>query len=132
LCLTTARPASAAEPTRSHPATRPLPAPRAQPLARGPTLFVGAARGQDSNAGTAEAPWTTLAHALRRLKPGDTLYLRGGTYHEKACLRRSGTAEAPIAIASYPGELATIDGGLREFLDSPATAWEPFRGGAEG
>jgi hypothetical protein len=93
---------------------------------------VDAARGDDGGPGTAQAPWKTLAHALRRLKPGDTLYLRGGTYHEKVFLSRSGTAEAPITIAAHPGELAVIDGGQREFLDSPATAWEPFAGGAEG
>jgi hypothetical protein len=111
---------------------RPLPVATNRALAGGPKLFVDPVRGQDSNAGTAEAPWQTLAHALRRLKPGDTLYLRGGTYYEKVFLSRSGTAERPITIASYPGELAIIDGGLREFLDNPATAWEPFPRGAEG
>jgi hypothetical protein len=111
---------------------RPLPAAADRPRAAGPTLFVDAARGSDSNAGTAQAPWKTLAQALRRLKPGDTLYLRGGVYHEKVFLSRSGTAEAPITIASHPGELAVIDGGLREFLDSPATAWEPLKDGAAG
>lgn len=124
---------AAATPTyRSHQAMRPLPVALERPLASGAKLFVDAARGNDGNAGTAQAPWKTLAHALRRLKPGDTLYLRGGTYHEKVFLSRSGTAEAPITIASHPGELAIIDGGLREFLDSPATSWEPFPGGAEG
>jgi hypothetical protein len=117
---------------RSHPPMRPLPVATKRPLAEGPKLFVDATRGDDRGAGTAEAPWRTLAHALRRLKPGDTLYLRGGTYFEKAFLSRSGTAEAPITIASYPGELAVIDGGLREFFESPADAWEPLSGGAAG
>src|SRR5262249_15619259 len=117
---------------RSHAPMRPLPAAQDRALSDGPRLFVDAARGDDGNAGTARAPWKTLAHALRRLKPGDTLYLRGGTYHEKVVLSRSGTAKAPITVASYPGELAVIDGGLREFLDNPATSWEPFQGGAEG
>ncbi len=123
------------EPTRafrSHPPIRPLPTAMDRPLAAGPKLFVDAARGDDANDGTAKAPWKSLAHALRRLKPGDTLYLRGGIYHEKAFLSRSGTAEAPITIASHPGELAIIDGGLPEFLNSPATSWEPFKGGADG
>jgi hypothetical protein len=111
---------------------RPLPAAWGGPLAGGPKLYVDAARGDDRNAGTAATPWKTLAHALRQLKPGDTLYLRGGTYYEKVALTRSGTAEAPITIAAYPGELAIIDGGLREFQESPATAWEPFPGGADG
>lgn len=111
---------------------RPLPAPLSGPLVSGPKRYVDAARGDDGAAGSAAAPWKTLNHALRRLKPGDTLYLRGGTYHEKVFLSRSGTAEAPITLASHPGEVAVIDGGLREFLESPGTAWEPFVGGAEG
>src|SRR5947209_7791327 len=78
--------AGAESSSRSHPAMRPLPAASDRPLSTGPKLFVDDARGQDGNAGTAQAPWKTLAHALRRLKPGDTLYLRGGTYHEKVFL----------------------------------------------
>jgi uncharacterized protein DUF1565 len=124
--------AAAATPSyRTHPPMRPLPAASNLPLSGGPKLFVDPGRGDDGGAGTAQAPWKTLTHALRRLKPGDTLYLRGGTYHERISFSRSGTAEAPITIASHPGELAVIDGGLREFLESPSTAWEPFPGGAE-
>ena len=117
---------------RSHPPMRPFPQALTTPLASGPKLFVDAARGNDVDAGAERSPWKTLGHALRRLKPGDTLYLRAGNYHEQVSLTRSGTAEAPITIASYPGELAVLDGGLREFLDSPATSWQPLAGGADG
>src|SRR6185437_9554331 len=79
-----------------------------------------------------DAPWKTLAHALRRLKPGDTLYMRGGTFYDKVALSQSGAEDRPITIAAYPGELAIIDGGLREFVEAPATSWEPLAGGAEG
>lgn len=111
---------------------RPLPAPLNAPLAAGAKWFVDAKHGNDSHAGNDTAPWKTLAHALHQLKPGDTLYLRGGVYYESVSLARSGTEAAPIIIASYPGELAVIDGGLREFAESPATSWEPLNGGAEG
>jgi hypothetical protein len=111
---------------------RPLPQPVKAPLAAGPKFFVDAACGTDANAGSQAAPWKSLAYATRQLNPGDTLYLRGGTYYEKLALTRSGTTNAPITIASFPGELAVIDGGLREFHDSPATSWEPLAGGAEG
>ena len=117
---------------RSHPPMRPLPQSVKAPLTSGPKLFVDAARGNDANAGSERAPWKSLAHATRQLKPGDTLYLRGGTYYEKISLTRSGTTNAPITIASFPGELAVMDGGLREFHDSPATSWEPVAGGVEG
>lgn len=122
----------AAAEVRTHPPMRPLPLPVKKELASGPKVFVDAARGDDSAAGTEAAPWKTLAQALRKLKAGDTLYLRGGTYYEQPVLSRSGTAEAPIVIASYPGELAVIDGGLREFYENPAASWEPFEGGAAG
>ncbi|TXT33321.1 MAG: hypothetical protein FD138_1911 [Planctomycetota bacterium] len=66
-----------------------------------------------------------------RLRPGDTLCLRGGTYFESATIASLGTAEKPITIRGYPGELAILDAGLREFSDAPATAWEPVLGHAE-
>lgn len=36
--------------------------------------------GSDSNPGAASAPWRTFSFALAKLKPGDTLLLRDGTY----------------------------------------------------
>ena len=123
------RPAGA---VRTHPAQRPLPTASQRPLSDGPRRFVDAERGDDNQTGAADAPWKTLAHALRRLTPGDTLYLRGGVYHEHLVLQRSGTEQAPITIRSYPGELAIIDGGLREFREHPQTSWEPFADGAAG
>jgi Protein of unknown function (DUF1565) len=116
---------------KTHAPRRPLPVPVSKPLAAGPKLFV-ATTGNDANDGSEAKPWRTVQHALKRLKPGDTLYLRGGVYHEKVFLTRSGTPEAPIVIASHPGELAVLDGGHAEFLESPATSWEPFAGGAAG
>ena len=117
---------------RSHPPMRPLPAARQAPLAASEKRFVDAARGDDAAAGTEQAPWKTLRHALRQLAVGTTLYLRGGTYYERVSLTRSGTAEDPIEIASYPGELAVIDGGLREFAEDQGGSWQPLEGGAEG
>ena len=116
----------------SHPPMRPLPTASKPALAKGPSFFVDAANGDDRNDGSQAKPWRSIQHGANRLKPGETLYLRGGVYYEKVRLTRSGTAEAPAVIASYPGELAVIDGGLREFFDHPETSWQPFQGGAEG
>ncbi|MSQ94203.1 MAG: hypothetical protein EXR98_06565 [Gemmataceae bacterium] len=116
----------------SHAPMRPLPTAAKRAPEKGPTFFVDAVKGDDKADGSEAKPWKTIQHGVQRLKPGDTLYLRGGAYYEKVHLTRSGTAEAPIVIASYPGELAVIDGGLREFFESPETSWEPFKGGAEG
>ena len=116
---------------RTHRPMRPLPAPSSRPKARGPAYFVDTARGSDKATGTEAAPWKTLQHAVNQLKPGDTLYLRGGTYYERVRLSCAGTYDAPITVRSYPGELAVIDGGIREFYEAPAKAWEPCPGGAK-
>ena len=116
----------------SHPPARPLPTAFKAELAKWETFFVDASKGDDKNDGTLAKPWKSIQHGVNRLKPGQTLYLRGGVYYEKVRLTRSGTAEAPITIASYPGEQAVIDGGLREFFESPETSWEPAKDGADG
>lgn len=101
----------------SHPPMRPLPAASNRSMEKGPAVFVDPLKGDDSNAGSEAKPWKTLGHAVKQLQPGDTLYLRGGTYYEHATVTQSGTPEKPITIRSYPKELAILDGGLREFFD---------------
>ena len=63
--------------------------------------------------GTIEDPMT-IDEALvsSRIKPGHTVWLRGGTYSGDFNAALQGTAEAPIVIRNYPGELAIIDGGM--------------------
>jgi hypothetical protein len=117
---------------RSHPPTRPLPASSSRPLTDGRHLFVDPVRGDDAADGSQARPWRTLAHAVGQLEPGDTLCLRGGTYYEHVTLSDSGTPQQAITLRAYPGELAVIDGGLREFFENPAGAWEPCPDGAAG
>lgn len=117
---------------QTHPPMRPLPTATRRPLSEGPSLFVDTKNGDDVNSGSETAPWKTLAHSLRQLWPGDTLYLRGGVYYEKSYFSRSGTEESPITIRAYPGEMVIVDGGQPEFFESPQTSWEPNSDGAEG
>lgn len=117
---------------RSHPPMRPLPTPARGELADGRSHFVDPAKGDDANDGSSKSPWRSIRHALRQIKPGETLVLRGGTYYERVDVPTSGEPEQPITIRSSPGELAVIDGGLREFFDDPANAWEPLPDGAPG
>ncbi|MCI0704210.1 MAG: right-handed parallel beta-helix repeat-containing protein [Planctomycetia bacterium] len=116
----------------SHPPMRPLPEASTRAKADGPALFVDPAKGDDGNDGSQAKPWKTLAHAIPKLKAGETLYLRGGTYYEHVTVKGTGTAKQPITIRSFPGELAVIDGGLREFAKAPATTWEPVKNSTVG
>ena len=38
--------------------------------------------GDDSNSGSLSTPWKTITHAVLSTHPGDTIFLRGGTYQE--------------------------------------------------
>ena len=76
--------------------------------------FIVSPTGSDSASGSATAPWRTVAASLRKLSPGDTLFIRGGTYVEDvAPTLPRGTAAARITVRNYPGEIATIQGLVR-------------------
>lgn len=116
----------------SHQPPRPLPVASERPLEEGSAWFVHPAEGNDGWEGTKDRPWRTIGHAVTLLKAGQTLVLRGGTYYEHVAAKLIGTLELPITIRAYPGELAILDGGLREFFDQPGNSWEPCLGGAAG
>ena len=44
------------------------------------------------------------------IKPGDTIWLRGGTYRGSFTSRLVGSGADPIIVRQYPGERATLDG----------------------
>ncbi|HXT02509.1 MAG TPA: fibronectin type III domain-containing protein [Elusimicrobiota bacterium] len=76
--------------------------------ARAATYYV-ANSGSDSSSGAIGTPFRTIAHGISVLAAGDTLYLRAGTYPETLLGPfPSGTSSAPITVAAYPGETATI------------------------
>ena len=66
--------------------------------------------GSDSASGTLSAPFQTARKLVSSLKPGETGCLEAGTYNENVTFRTAGTATAPITLASYPGQTATIVG----------------------
>lgn len=92
-----------------------------------PSLVFGAQffvspTGSPANDGSFGSPWdlqTALDHPAAVL-PGDTIWLRGGTYFGNAnqspagfISKLEGTADQPIIVRQYPGERATLDGGNR-------------------
>jgi hypothetical protein len=87
-----------------------------------------ATNGNDSNPGTVSQPWRTIARSTSGLNPGDTLYVRGGTYFEEATVSTRGSTASPIVIRSYPGETATLDSGVPEFRTPGNSDWELVNG----
>jgi parallel beta-helix repeat protein len=73
------------------------------------TYYV-ATNGSDSNPGTLDKPFKTIARGSKALSSGDTLYIRAGTYNERMMhgydgfVFKNGTASAYTRYAAYPGE----------------------------
>jgi len=91
--------------------------------------------GADTQPGTLAQPWRTIQKAANTLQPGDTVYVRGGTY-ARTTLNVSGTGEnSRITFAGFPGETPVIDA-TGETPPSGETAlfliqskkWVTFRG----
>ena len=82
-------------------------------------------QGNDKAKGTKEQPYATLAQAIKKVRPGQTIWLRGGTYNPTeaevmgsslgglySCvfmLEKSGTADKPLTISAFPGEQVIFD-----------------------
>ena len=75
----------------------------------GRKLYV-ARNGSDVSPGTIRRPFRTLQRALDALRPGDTAYVRHGTYAETVLAHRRGTAAANIALRAFPGERPVLTG----------------------
>jgi|GEM_PF-784639 len=73
-------------------------------------IFYVSPTGNDSNSGSITQPWKTLAKAADTLTPGQTVYLRAGTYKESLRPKNSGTADKYIIYMAYPNEAVTLDG----------------------
>jgi parallel beta-helix repeat protein len=81
--------------------------PAALPASHGAHLYV-APGGSDRNPGTVAAPWATIQKALDSVRPGQTIFVRAGTYAENLVVARGGTAAATVTVRSYPGERAVL------------------------
>jgi parallel beta-helix repeat protein len=77
----------------------------------GGSSYYVATTGSNAGGGTLDSPWQTISYGMTRLAPGDTLLVRGGSYHEYVrALGYAGIRTAPKVVMSYPGERAIIDG----------------------
>lgn len=68
--------------------------------------------GLDSNPGTQQQPFRTILKGVNVLQPGDTLYIRSGTYPERLLEVNFGSSgmswASPITVAAYPGETVIL------------------------
>ena len=92
-------------------------------LLSGASAYFVAPTGSDENPGTIGRPFTSLQKANTLLKPGDVVYIRGGTYRMKeneiarfdgilafpVVFDRSGTRERPIRYLAYEDEEPVFD-----------------------
>ncbi|HVE40659.1 MAG TPA: right-handed parallel beta-helix repeat-containing protein [Planctomycetota bacterium] len=70
--------------------------------------YVVAPDGKADNAGTKESPWDLASALGRKLDPGSTIWIRGGTYTGEFQVRLAGTEAAPIQVRGVAGERVTI------------------------
>ena len=95
--------------------------------------------GDPGNDGTIGSPWN-LSHAASGangcVKPGDTVWVRGGTYRprekEEFKITVSGTAEQKITFKAYSSETVILDGSFPEFTTPGNTAWDALGTPAPG
>ena len=102
----TAGPSAAPAPSGT-PTRRPSPAAAG---VRTADLYV-APGGDDSGDGSADRPFATVNRAVRDVRPGQTIALRGGTYRltDPVVIETSGTADRRITISNYRGERPVLD-----------------------
>lgn len=67
-----------------------------------------ATNGVNTAAGTIGAPFRDIAKAVQMARPGDTVYVRAGTYREKIIAGRSGEEGNPITFKAYSGETVVV------------------------
>jgi hypothetical protein len=129
--VATAAPTPTPTPTPTPPAIptpTPTPTPTPMPTPTGPAVYV-APNGSPTGDGSINKPWDlgTALSQQSNVRPGTTIYLRGGTYTGKFTSGLIGTPSAPIVVRSYPREWATLDGYVHTTLAValPAQAGDP-------
>lgn len=74
------------------------------------TSYYVSTNGNDADAGLESSPFKTFKKAMSVLKPGDSLFIFGGTYTEQLDVTVSGTQSESISIQPIAGQKVTLDG----------------------
>jgi hypothetical protein len=85
--------------------------------------FFVSTSGLDTNPGTLALPLRNIQRAADLAQPGDTIFIRAGTYRETVTPPRSGTASNPIVYRPYNTERVVITGAdmLSGWTQAPGT-----------
>jgi hypothetical protein len=67
--------------------------------------------GSDAGSGSIDSPFATFERAIDTVAPGDTIYVRGGTYFcdHRLYISTGGTEDNPIHLFAMPGETPILD-----------------------
>lgn len=85
-------------------------------------IFV-ATQGNDGNPGTMESPKQTIQEGVNLLGAGDTLFIRGGRYHEHVSISGlHGSAGSEMVIMNFSGEEVILDG-TEDLVDLTDSSW---------
>lgn len=74
------------------------------------TYYIDTKIGKDSNKGTIDSPFKTIRKFSNICEPGDTCFIREGTYYEMFTSAKSGEKDSPITYQAYPNEKVIISG----------------------
>ena len=88
------------------------------------TVYYVSNTGSNSNNGTSlGTPFQTIQKAAYVVGPGDTVYVRGGTYRETVTMQHSGNSLGSISFQPYQNESVTVTG-----LDVLNASWTQSSG----
>ncbi len=88
--------------------------------------------GNDINSGLIDAPFFNISKAIALMEPGDTLYMRGGTYRYTSTifLNQKGSAAERFCIFNYPDEKPVLN--FYDIFSSYTSINSTARGEARG
>lgn len=83
--------------------------------------------GNNEDLGTLQNPWQTIQKAAEEMQPGDTCFIREGTYREWIKPARGGSGEnMPIVYSSYRDEIPIIKCSekITSWIDQGGSLWK--------
>lgn len=80
----------------------------ASATAQATTYYVATGGNNAADGLTAATAFRTIAYAVSRVAPGDSIQVRGGNYVENVTISRPGSAAQWITLQAYPGETPVL------------------------